>query len=85
MASPSQLSVDEILREQDVSLEKGLDAASVKTRQGKYGLNELEQEERTPLWKLVLEQFEDKLVQILLFAAICCHSFWHFSKKMQLG
>jgi len=70
MASPSQLSVDEILREQDVSLEKGLDNSSVKTRQGKYGLNELEQEERTPLWKLVLEQFEDKLVQILLFAAM---------------
>lgn len=64
------MSVDEILREQDVTLEKGLSLVDVSTRQEKYGLNELEQEESTPLWKLVVEQFEDKLVQILLFAAM---------------
>lgn len=35
-----------------------------------FGWNELEKEEGTPLWKLVLEQFDDTLVKILLAAAV---------------
>lgn len=34
-----------------------------------YGRNEMPKEEATPLWKLVLKQFDDQLVQILLAAA----------------
>jgi len=82
MSSPAQLSVDEVLREQDVSLDKGLDTAAVLTRQKKYGMNELEQEERTPLWKLVLEQFDDKLVQILLFAAMLSFALAFFEEDL---
>jgi len=82
MSSPSQLSVAEILREQDVTLEKGLSSSSVLTRRSKYGPNELEQEERTPLWKLVLEQFEDKLVQILLFAALLSFALAFFEEEL---
>ena len=39
-------------------------------RQSVYGLNALAEEPPTPLWKLILEQFEDYLVQILLVSAV---------------
>ncbi|CAF4942169.1 unnamed protein product, partial [Rotaria sp. Silwood1] len=39
----------------------------------RYGPNELPTEEGKPLWKLILEQFDDLLVKILLAAA--CISF----------
>lgn len=39
-------------------------------RQKQYGRNALAEEPPTPLWKLVLEQFDDYLVQILLLSAV---------------
>ncbi|CDH55033.1 calcium-transporting atpase [Lichtheimia corymbifera JMRC:FSU:9682] len=48
----------------------GLDNDKVTKQRQKYGKNELPEEEATPLWKLVLEQFQDQLVLILLAAAI---------------
>jgi len=62
-------SVEETLSHLRVDASAGLSEAEVKTRQEQYGLNELEHEEGTPFWKLVLEQFEDTLVRILLAAA----------------
>jgi len=47
----------------------GLSEAEVKTRQEQYGLDELEHEEGTPFWKLVLEQFEDTPVRDTTAAA----------------
>ena len=44
-------------------------APRVRDLEPRYGPNELEKEEGTPLWKLVLEQFDDLLVKILLGAA----------------
>jgi len=48
----------------------GLDDAQVKSNQEKYGPNELPAEQGKTLWELVLEQFDDLLVKILLLAAI---------------
>ncbi|CAH1276982.1 ATP2A1 [Branchiostoma lanceolatum] len=48
----------------------GLTPAQVKVAQEKYGPNELPAEEGKPLWQLILEQFDDLLVKILLLAAI---------------
>ncbi|KAL1920905.1 uncharacterized protein VTP21DRAFT_11540 [Calcarisporiella thermophila] len=49
---------------------KGLSKRQVEENHRKYGKNDLPEEPPTPLWKLVLEQFEDQLVIILLIAAV---------------
>lgn len=51
-------------------LEKGLSPEQVKRLTEKYGPNELPVEEGKSIWQLVLEQFDDLLVKILLLAAI---------------
>ncbi|XP_006183119.1 LOW QUALITY PROTEIN: sarcoplasmic/endoplasmic reticulum calcium ATPase 1 [Camelus ferus] len=56
-----------------VSETTGLTPDQVKRQLEKYGHNELPAEEGKSLWELVLEQFEDLLVRILLLAA--CISF----------
>uniref|UniRef100_A0A8D8CEV2 Calcium-transporting ATPase n=1 Tax=Culex pipiens TaxID=7175 RepID=A0A8D8CEV2_CULPI len=53
-----------------VDSEKGLTPDQVKEYQKKYGPNELPAEEGKTIWQLVLEQFDDLLVKILLLAAI---------------
>ncbi|KAI5422080.1 calcium-transporting ATPase, endoplasmic reticulum-type [Lathyrus oleraceus] len=62
-------SVEECLKEYGVKLDKGLSSNEVQRRREKYGWNELAKEKGKPLWKLVLEQFDDVLVKILLVAA----------------
>ena len=64
--------VDAVLAHLDTSAE-GLTTAEAEDRAAKHGPNELQKEPATPLWKLVLEQFDDALVKMLLAAA--CVSF----------
>lgn len=61
---------DEVLQYFGTNEELGLSLDQVKTFQAKYGPNELPAEEGKSLWQLVLEQFDDLLVKILLLAAI---------------
>ena len=61
---------DEVLNYFNVEEDKGLSDAQVKAAQEKYGKNELPAEEQEPLWKLILKQFDDLLVKILLGAAL---------------
>ncbi|XP_008790538.2 calcium-transporting ATPase, endoplasmic reticulum-type [Phoenix dactylifera] len=62
-------SVEQCLKEYNVKLEKGLSSYEVEKRRERYGWNELRKEKGKPLWYLVLEQFDDMLVKILLVAA----------------
>jgi len=64
------LEVREVLASYNVTVEKGLTTQQVEEATAKYGLNELRQADKTPLWKLVLEQFEDPLVITLLGAML---------------
>ncbi|ORY22522.1 calcium ATPase [Rhizoclosmatium globosum] len=59
----------EVLKSLDVTEAKGLTSEQAEHRVKEHGLNELPAEPPTPLWKLILEQFEDQLVLILLGAA----------------
>ncbi|MBA0850566.1 hypothetical protein Goshw_001615 [Gossypium schwendimanii] len=53
-----------------VNRELGLPSAEVEKRRQIYGLNELLKHEQTSIFQLLLEQFNDTLVRILLAAAI---------------
>ncbi|CAL8463437.1 g2971 [Coccomyxa elongata] len=53
-----------------VDVDGGLTSQQVEQQRAKFGWNELEKPPGKPLWKLVLEQFDDMLVKVLLLAAI---------------
>nr|XP_039253740.1 sarcoplasmic/endoplasmic reticulum calcium ATPase 1-like [Styela clava] len=61
---------EEVVKHFGVSESLGLTLEQVKKNRKKYGPNELPAEEGKPLWQLVVEQFEDLLVRILLLAAV---------------
>lgn len=63
-------STDEVLTELKVDLKRGLTEKEAKARLDKYGENALEEAPPTPLWRLILEQFQDQLVLILLASAV---------------
>ncbi|KAF4221178.1 hypothetical protein CNMCM8980_009622 [Aspergillus fumigatiaffinis] len=59
----------EVLEHFEVSERAGLSQDQVLKSRQKYGPNALAEEPPTPLWELVLEQFKDQLVLILLGSA----------------
>lgn len=62
--------VGQILDFFGVDMEQGLSDPQVSQYRVKYGRNELPPEEGTPFWKLVLKQFDDLLVKILIASAV---------------
>lgn len=76
-------STDDVCRTYGVDPKAGLTSAQVDKRRSEYGLNELEKEPPTPLWKLVLAQFDDTLVKILLLAAAVSFALTYFGEESQ--
>ncbi|KAL5345241.1 hypothetical protein ACLOAV_009611 [Pseudogymnoascus australis] len=62
-------STGQVLKHFSVQEHKGLDDAQVAASRAKYGSNAIPEEPPTPLWELILEQFKDQLVIILLGSA----------------
>lgn len=58
-----------VLQHYEVDVNAGLMPEAVNKQRETYGWNELEKGKSKPFWRLVAEQFEDTLVQILLAAA----------------
>jgi Ca2+ transporting ATPase len=63
-------SADEVLGFFNVDPARGLSDSQVEKNRVVYGQNVLPVENGTPFWKLVLKQFDDLLVRILIAAAI---------------
>ncbi|KAK2460569.1 hypothetical protein APHAL10511_007039 [Amanita phalloides] len=68
--TPWTKSPNEITSYFNVDANAGLSADQVARHAEQYGKNELPEEPPTPLWELILEQFKDQLVLILLASAV---------------
>ncbi|KAK0240283.1 Ca-transporting ATPase [Armillaria nabsnona] len=70
MEAPWTKSPEEILQHFGVDPSRGLTSAQAAKHAELYGKNELPEDPPTPLWELILEQFKDQLVLILLGSAV---------------
>ena len=62
-------SIEECIRYYETNQNNGLTEKEAERRLDINGPNELEKEKPIPMWKLVLEQFDDYLIKILLASA----------------
>ncbi|KAG6886006.1 hypothetical protein C0993_006122 [Termitomyces sp. T159_Od127] len=70
MDNPWTHSPEQILQHFGVDANTGLSPEQVVKHAEIYGRNELPEDPPTPLWELILEQFKDQLVLILLASAV---------------
>ncbi|KAI0315851.1 Ca-transporting ATPase [Amylostereum chailletii] len=70
MEAPWTATPQEVLSHFGVDATCGLAPDQVKKHTELYGANELPEDPSTPLWELILEQFKDQLVLILLASAV---------------
>ncbi|KAN0107161.1 calcium ATPase [Russula decolorans] len=70
MDTPWTVTPDEVSGHFNVDPHTGLSPDQVRLHSERYGTNELPEEPGTPIWELILEQFKDQLVLILLGSAV---------------
>ncbi|KAJ8455681.1 hypothetical protein ONZ51_g12357 [Trametes cubensis] len=70
METPWTKTGEEILQFYNVDQTRGLTSEAAAKHAELYGKNELPEDPPTPLWELILEQFKDQLVLILLASAV---------------
>ena len=69
MTKPFSATAEQIAKEIDTDLVKGLTTNEASLRYAKNGPNSLGEEKKVPLWKRFLQQFADAMVIILIAAA----------------
>jgi P-type Ca2+ transporter type 2C len=70
MSPEYQVSIPEVLKQLNVSVEEGLSQEEAKRRLQEYGPNELEEKGAKNPWRIVWEQFTATMVVILIIAAV---------------
>ena len=64
------LSVNDVEKELTTNSDKGLSADEVSKRKAQYGSNEITSKNGKPLWKMIVEQFTDFMIIVLIIAAV---------------
>lgn len=77
-----QLNTQEVLKKYKLKhLEEGLTQAQVEVNRQKYGVNQLKVK-KTPKWQLLLRQFHNMIIYILLFSAALTFAMGHTSDAL---
>ncbi len=80
-----QVEVAEALERQTVDRSVGLSASEAARRLAEHGPNELQQAHRVSPWELVLAQFKNLLIVILLIAVMLSLAFGHVLEALVIG
>jgi len=81
VADPHSKTFQEVLDFYGVKMDKGLSASQVQAQRSKFGSNELDEQEQKSLWELIVAQFEDLLVRILLLSAFVSFLLAYFDSE----
>ena len=64
------MSVEDVAKEVKTGVDSGLKNSEVETRRQKYGMNEIVSKNKKPIWKMIVEQFTDFMIIVLIIAAV---------------
>lgn len=70
VSRPYSISVDEVVRQFESNVDRGLDDAQIKLQRRESGWNHLTEAQPVPAWKKFLSQFKELVIWILIVAAI---------------
>ena len=82
---PGSIPIGELFEQLGTSPSTGLTEEEAQKRLQQYGKNVLEQAKSKSVWALILEQFQDRLVQILLVVAVLSGVFSFFEMRQSAG
>mmetsp|Transcript_48273 Transcript_48273/g.154135 ORF Transcript_48273/g.154135 Transcript_48273/m.154135 type:complete len:1038 (-) Transcript_48273:267-3380(-) len=81
--APHAMTCESVLEFYGVKADQGLSEARVLEQRQKFGPNELDEQEKKSLWALIVAQFEDLLVRILLASALVSFVLAYADEKSQ--
>jgi Ca2+-transporting ATPase len=82
---PWSLPCQDILKELQVSPERGLTASQVSDRKSRYGLNELRQAQPKSAWRILGNQFKSLIILLLAVAAALSFAFGEFIEGVAIA